>query len=103
MTGELPSDTICPLYLRFFQDRMLGPDDERRGHHTLNILQLIAERLPAIEGLSLDHFRLSDIAFLADFTKLKALSIAGCRDVSDFAPLSNLGALEVLRLDGNRM
>jgi Leucine-rich repeat (LRR) protein len=89
--------------VRFFKDRMFKPDDEKRGHHTLNALHLIAPRLPKIEGLSLDYFRLRTLDSVATFRNLKALSIAGCRTISDFSPLAELSSLEVLRLDDTRI
>ncbi len=99
LTGELPKDIIIPLYVRFFKDLAYKPEEEKRGHHTLNTLQLISTRLPEIEGLSIDYFRIKNIVSISAFAKLKALSIAGCIEINDFTLLANLKHLEVLRLD----
>jgi hypothetical protein len=99
MIGELPSDVIRPLQIRFFLDESLPPESETRGHHTLNALEMILPQLPPLEGLSIDNFRLKDLDTIGSFTALKALSIAGCKNVSDFSPLTKLNSLELLRLD----
>lgn len=99
MVGELSHDFPNPLNVRFLMDLAFSADEERRGHHSLNALQLIAPRLPKIEGLSLDNFRLTSLNPIPAFKDLRALSISGCGGITEFSKLSELASLEVLLMD----
>jgi ankyrin repeat protein len=104
LSADCPADVIKPLYVRFFLDSALSPEAEERGEHVLNALSLMwPGRMPDIEGLSVDYFRLKSLTAIVNFPHLRALSIAGCREITEFSPLARLTSLEVLRLDGTQI
>lgn len=98
-SSQLPGDIVKPLFVRFFQDQAMDPDDERRGQHTVNVLCSMAGKLPHLEGLFADDLKFDDGGPLHAFAELRVLSIARCMAVADFAFLRNLKPVEVLRLD----
>jgi internalin A len=79
---------------------------QENGTFVLDLADLMLNQFPrelecltALQRLSLSGCRqISDLAPLAKLTSLQQLSLSGCEEISDLAPLANLTLLEQLDL-----
>lgn len=103
----LDDPKIAPLrpfmLRREFRGRFRRLDDgtyavNGAGLSVANVREFLQVRPPMVSALVLDGVNLADLAVLAGL-ELKQLSLKGCREISDLAPLAGM-KLQRLNLDG---